>query len=44
MPVMLMTREDVERWLAGTVDEALALQKPANDEAIMVQPPEKKVA
>jgi hypothetical protein len=44
MPVMLMTAEDVERWLAGTMEEALALQKPTDDEAIMVQPPEKKVA
>jgi putative SOS response-associated peptidase YedK len=42
MPVMLMTRVDVERWLSGTMDEALELQKPAPDEAIMVQPLEKK--
>jgi putative SOS response-associated peptidase YedK len=44
MPVMLMTHEDVERWLTGTMDEALELQKPADDAAIIVQPPEKKAA
>jgi hypothetical protein len=25
--------EDVDRWLTGTLEEALELQKPANDEA-----------
>jgi putative SOS response-associated peptidase YedK len=43
MPVMLMTPADIEQWLTGTVEEALALQKPANEEAIVVRP-EKKVA
>jgi putative SOS response-associated peptidase YedK len=44
MPVLLMTAEDVERWLTGTMEEALELQKPAEDKAIVVQPPEKKAA
>ena len=48
MPVMLMTAEDVDRWLKGTsVDDALAMQKPAPDDALVVGPPvepEKKVA
>ena len=34
---MLMTREDVERWLTGTIDEALVLQQPATDAAVVVQ-------
>ena len=34
MPVMLMTREHIEQWLEGTIGEALAIQKPAPDEAI----------
>jgi putative SOS response-associated peptidase YedK len=37
MPVMLMTAADVERWLTGTLDEALELQKPAADEAVVVR-------
>jgi putative SOS response-associated peptidase YedK len=36
MPVMLMTSEDIERWLTGTMDEALELQKPANDDAVVM--------
>jgi hypothetical protein len=31
-------------WLDSTPDEALDLQKPARDEAIVLLPPEKKVA
>ena len=44
MPVMLMTEADVERWLEGTPEEALELQKPAPDDAIVIVPPEKKAA
>jgi putative SOS response-associated peptidase YedK len=36
MPVILMTAADVERWLTGTVEEALKLQTPAADAAIIV--------
>jgi hypothetical protein len=37
MPVMLMTPDDVDRWFAGTLEEALELQKPAPDAAIVVR-------
>lgn len=41
-PVMLMTPEDVDRWLTGSsVEEALALQRPAPDDALVVGPPVK---
>jgi putative SOS response-associated peptidase YedK len=37
MPVMLMTAEEVDRWLAGkSVADALELQKPAPDDAIKI--------
>jgi putative SOS response-associated peptidase YedK len=38
MPVLLMTPADVERWLEGTPEEALELQKPAPDDAIVMDP------
>ena len=45
MPVMLMTPDDVEQWLGGvSVDDALKMQKPAPDNAIVIRPPEKKAA
>ena len=45
MPVMLMTPDDVEQWLCGaTVDDALKIQKPAPDDAIVLRPAEKKAA
>jgi putative SOS response-associated peptidase YedK len=45
MPVLLMTPADVDRWLEGTAEEALELQKPAPDEAIVMDPSlEKKAA
>ena len=44
MPVMLMTAADVEQWLTGTLQEALELQKPASEKAIVVRPPEKTAA
>ncbi|HTR86220.1 MAG TPA: SOS response-associated peptidase family protein [Reyranella sp.] len=36
MPVMLRSAEDVKRWLLGTAADALELQKPAPDDAIIV--------
>jgi len=42
---MLMTTEDVDQWLRGvSVDDALKMQKPAPDDAIVVRPAEKKAA
>ena len=37
MPVMLMTPEEVDRWLEGTAAEALELQRPAADNAVVVR-------
>jgi putative SOS response-associated peptidase YedK len=36
MPVMLLTEEDRETWLTGSVDAALALQCPAANDALRV--------
>jgi putative SOS response-associated peptidase YedK len=45
MPVMLMTPDDVDQWLRGvSVDDALKTQRPATDDAIVIQPDEKKAA
>ena len=45
MPVMLMTPQDVDRWLdSGSVEDAVAMQRPAPDDAIVMLPPEKKAA
>jgi putative SOS response-associated peptidase YedK len=45
VPVMLMTPDDVEQWLRGSsVADALKMQKPAPDDAIVIRPPEKKAA
>ena len=45
MPVMLMTPEDVEQWLRGwSVEDALAMQKPAPDDAVVMRPPTAKAA
>jgi putative SOS response-associated peptidase YedK len=42
---MLMTPDDVEQWLRGsTIEDALKLQKPAPDDAIVIRPREKKAA
>lgn len=42
---MLMTPNDVEQWLRGaTVEDALEMQKPATDDAIVIRPTEKKAA
>jgi hypothetical protein len=42
MPVMLLMADDVKRWLYGTAADALELQKPAPDAAIVVLPSEKR--
>lgn len=43
MPVMLMTADDVDSWLSGgSVEDALAIQKPTPEEAIVMRPPETK--
>ncbi len=40
MPVLLMTAEDIERWLSGTsAEDAVAMQRPAADDALEVGPP-----
>jgi putative SOS response-associated peptidase YedK len=45
MPVMQMTPDDVDQWLRGvSVADALEMQKPAPDDAIVIRPPEKKAA
>jgi len=45
MPVMLMTPDDVEQWLRGArVEDALKMQRPAPDDAIVIRPDEKKAA
>ena len=45
MPVMLMTPDDVDQWLRGvSLDDALIMQKPAPDDAIVIRPDEKKAA
>jgi putative SOS response-associated peptidase YedK len=42
MPVMLMTPDDIEQWLRGSsVEDALKMQKPAPDEAIVMGPDRK---
>ncbi len=44
MPVLLTTAQDVEVWLNGTLEEALTLQKPQPDDALVITPyDEKKV-
>lgn len=42
MPVMLMNPADVDLWLEGTPEEALALQRPADDAAVVMLPAEHK--
>jgi putative SOS response-associated peptidase YedK len=40
MPVLLMTADAAHRWLNGaTVEDALAMQRPAADDALVVGPP-----
>ena len=45
MSVMLMTPDDVEQWLRGvTVADALRMQRPAPDDAVMIRPPTAQAA
>ena len=44
MPVILTTVAEVEQWLTGSVEEALALQRPAADDVIKLLADEKKAA
>jgi putative SOS response-associated peptidase YedK len=44
MPVLLMTAEDVEGWLNGTLEEALKLQKPQPDDTLVITPYDEKTA
>jgi hypothetical protein len=40
MPVLLMTAEDIDRWLNGnSVEDALAIQKLAADDVLEVGRP-----
>jgi putative SOS response-associated peptidase YedK len=42
---MLMTPDDVEQWLRGhSVEDALKMQKPAPDDAVVIRPDERKAA
>jgi hypothetical protein len=41
MPVMLLTADDVKRWLYSSVANVLELQKPAPTEAIRIVEPKK---
>ena len=43
-PALLLTDADVETWLTAPTDEALKLQQPAPDDAVIVMPEEKKAA
>lgn len=38
MPVLLLTPDDVVQWLQGTPSQALELQRPANDDVLIVLP------
>jgi putative SOS response-associated peptidase YedK len=44
VPVQLLTDTDVETWLTAPTDEALTLQKPAPDDAVVVLPEARKTA
>jgi len=44
MPVLLLTAEDVEVWLNGTLEAALKLQKPQPDDALVITPYDEKKA
>lgn len=41
MPVVLTTPADVDQWLHASIEEALALQKPAADDVLEIVPEEK---
>jgi putative SOS response-associated peptidase YedK len=42
--LLLLTDADIETWLTAPADEALKLQKPAPDDAVVILPEEMKVA
>ena len=44
MPVLLLTDADIETWLTAPTEEALKLQTPTADDAIVILPEEKKAA
>jgi len=44
MPVLLMTAQDVDVWLNGTLEEALQLQRPQPDDALVITPYSEKAA
>jgi putative SOS response-associated peptidase YedK len=44
MPVLLLDNDAIERWLTAANDDALALQKPAPDGALVLLPPIAKAA
>jgi hypothetical protein len=44
MPVPLLTDAYVETWLTAPTGEALTLQKPSPDDAVVVLPRERKAA
>jgi len=42
MPAILMTPEAVSQWLSGSsIEDAVEMQKPAPDEAVVMRPTEK---
>lgn len=43
-PLILRTPQDIERWLKGTMMDALELQKPAAPKSLVVVPEKKKAA
>ncbi len=44
MPVLIRTRDEAEQWLEAPAEEALQLQKPAPDDAIVLLPEKKEAA
>jgi putative SOS response-associated peptidase YedK len=44
MPVLIRTRAEAEQWHEAPAEEALQLQRPAPDDAIVVVPESKKAA
>ena len=44
MPVVLTTPAEVDQWLQAPMEEALTLQKPAAEDALVMLQEEKKAA
>ena len=36
MPVILTTREEIDVWMSASAEEALKLQRPLADDALMI--------